>query len=345
MRNVKAIILLGFGVFFIALAPLLRFYALPQLEKQPLDFSYTDVARGQGTYFDVGSLRIAGPETLTASRTERGDVSAGTSDVAVWGLFTNVANASGTTIDASRDRWAFDRKTGESLRGYGSLPHTGQYLVWPFNAQKKTYQYWDPTAKRAFPARYVRTEKLQGHTVYRYTSVIAPMKTGSLDVPGSLIGLKNRPSVTVDEYYSNPNSSALVDQRTGAVLGGSSHQVRTLRLPGTTKDLLTVLDVNLVATPASVAGLIKKANDGAKQLQLIGVTLPIVALVLGLVLVGTAIWWDRRREVVVLPQAAGGPLAPATAPVPTETSIQTSTQAPPPGRAPPGSPPGSPFDE
>lgn len=303
MRNVKAAILLGIGVMFIALAPLLRFYALPHLEKQQLDFYYTDVAQGQGTYFDTGTLKMAGPVLLTASRTERGDVNAGTDSVAVWNIFTKVQIPSGTAIQAVQDRWAFNRKSGVSVSGYGSLPHAGQYLVWPFNAEKKTYSYWDPTAKRAFPARYVDTEKIQGHTVYRYTSVIPPVKIGSTQFPGSLIGQPNAALVTLDEYYANPESSVLIVPRTGAAVGGSSHEKVTLRVPGTSADLLSVLDVNLTATPQSVKGLLKKSDDGAKQLNLIGIWAPIVGLVLGLVLVGVAFWWDRRRRVVALPGA------------------------------------------
>jgi hypothetical protein len=321
MRSLKATILLGVGIFLIALAPLLRFYALPHLEKQPLDFYFTDVATGQGTYLDAGSLSIKGPELLTVSRTERGDVKAGNSKVAVWDIFTRVDTASGTLFQAFTERWAFDRKTGASVSGYGETPkHTGNFLVWPFNAPKRTFQYWDQQAKQAFPARYAGEQKLQGHTVYRYVSVIQPTKIGELEVPGSLVGTKDA-SVQADEYYANDNSVALVDPRTGAVVGGSSHQKVTLRLPGSGTDALTVFEANLVATDKTSKDLLKKASDGAKQLNLIGTTAPLVGLILGLVLIGLAVFFGRRSagtpRTVFLPS---GDRAPEGMPAPRHAS-------------------------
>lgn len=338
MRSTKTAVLFGLGIFLIALAGMLRFYALPHLEKQPLDFYFTDVSSGQGTYFDAGSLSLKGPELLTASRTERGDVKAGTDSVAVWDIFTRVNNASGGLVDAFTERWAFDRKTGRSVSGYGETPpHSGQFLVWPFNAPKQTFPYYDQTAKASFPARYVDTEKLHGHTVYRYESVIPPTKIADIEVPGSLVGSPSA-SLTLEEYYSNPSSVALVDPRTGAVVGGSSHQIRTLRAPGSTEDLLTVLDVNLVATSKTVDGLLQKANDGAKQLNLLGFWAPLASLILGVGLVVAAVVLNRRPRTIVLPEpgaaAAAQPEAVQAAPVPATAQHRLPRQPPGDGQPP-----------
>ena len=49
----------------------------------------------------------------------------------------------------------------------------GLYFKFPFDAQKKTYPFWDGTLRKATPAKYVGEGKVKGMKVYKYKQTIA----------------------------------------------------------------------------------------------------------------------------------------------------------------------------
>ncbi len=89
---------------------------------------------------------------------------------------------------------ALDRSTseainccGESLNG-APAKHEGIEYKFPFDAEKKTYQYFDTTLGKASAMEYKASEEVDGVNVYRYEQVIEPTKIAELEVPGTLIG-------------------------------------------------------------------------------------------------------------------------------------------------------------
>ncbi|MET1133447.1 MAG: DUF3068 domain-containing protein, partial [Aeromicrobium sp.] len=218
------------GAFLIALAALSKFYMYDQLAVVPLNQDTTSMAQtapgADAEYLDAAAgLKITrGP--LKNVKAVRGDVEASKKagkalgqDVAIWDIYDSTDKptfdfASGeTALSATQDRVAFDRNTGQSVSyedtksladGKEVAPgdFKGLYFKFPFGSEKKTYQFWDGTLRKATPAKYVGEGQVKGLKVYKYRQTIAPIKTGTIDVPGSLIDEKAT-TVTADQVYSS----------------------------------------------------------------------------------------------------------------------------------------------
>ena len=64
-----------------------------------------------------------------------------------------------------------------------AVKHKGLSYKFPFHTKKQTYQFFDVTAKKAYPMTYKGSEKILGLTVYRFEQPIAPIQTGTSKVP------------------------------------------------------------------------------------------------------------------------------------------------------------------
>ena len=72
MRRGVGIVLVGLGVFFVALALLLRFYVVPSLLVTPIDQFAESFAPGTGTVFNPATLVEEDNVDMVAHRTLRG---------------------------------------------------------------------------------------------------------------------------------------------------------------------------------------------------------------------------------------------------------------------------------
>jgi hypothetical protein len=310
MRRLAPFVLLGTGAFLLTSAPLLKVYAVPRLEVAPLDVNATSVATGVGRHIDEKTGTLSAPTTITATTRIIGDVAAGRAHgVAVWDISNRVDTPDTLkqkdprkAFDWSVERWAFDRHTGRAVHCCGEKPRfEGEaYLKFPFHLEQRSYDVWDSTAKRAVEAKYVGTERMGGHSLYRYTAVVAAQKVGTRDLGGGTV---------LDQYYANAEESWLVDPRTGIVVTGSSHPHVTLRQPGKSKDVATLLDAELSLTADSVASDLAQLDDSTRRLALVRTYLPLAGLlggglgqafgprtallVLALLMLPTPLWFVR----------------------------------------------------
>jgi hypothetical protein len=290
MRRTVGLVLVTIGVALIVLAPLLRFYALPNLAKAPLDQNSETVSVAEdATFLDVGALELRTGETLTASRRVIGDVAAGSDDTVVFDVFVRVEDSAGTLVTGTLDRVAFDRRTsiarnccGESLNGEPKR-HEGIEYKFPFGTEKKTYQYFDTTLAQASDMIYKATEKIEGLNVYKFEQRIEPTQIAELEVPGNLIG-RTETTVPVQRFYSNTRT-VWVEPKTGAIVKGQEQQFSTLR-DDSGSDKLTVTEATLVFNDATIKEQVKTAKEGARSITLLGTIGPIVAVLLGLILAG-----------------------------------------------------------
>jgi hypothetical protein len=304
MRRIIGFVLVGVGVFGIALAPLFHFAVLPKVEQFPLDENFTDYASGQGSYLDFTDLTMKTDQTMTVCRTAIGDVQAGIdANAAVWDVVTYLHTPGqkecGSTDEAwnvTVERWAFNRHTVQSVdvppvsEKSTVVTDANAYLVFPFNVDSATtYNYWDASAKAAFPAKYDGTEEVDGLTVDKFVSVVPPTQVLTDQPLASVFGNKDTKAL-YDVYYSNPESVALVDPLTGIVVGGSSHLILTARERGSSTDAGNILDLQLNERADSVKALTDLAVTNGNKLTLIGTTIPIVALVVGLIALVVGIW-------------------------------------------------------
>jgi hypothetical protein len=299
MRRITGFVLITLGVWLLALAPLLRFYTYPQLAKTPLDqFVETVAVAENATYLDLSSVSIKTGQTLEVTRRIVGDVDAGSDDTAVWNVFLKIEDDTGKLISASTDKVAFDRRTsiarnccGENINGQ-PVKHTGIEYKFPFDTQKRTYDYFDTTLARSLPMTFAGTEKINGLDTYRFVQRIEPEKIADINVPGTLVG--GTGVVPVGRFYSNTRT-VWVEPRTGVVVKGAEQQFSTLR-DASGSDKATITEAGLVFTDQTIRQQVKTARDGIRSLRLLGVVAPLGSALLGLIFVGLGAALVRRRE-------------------------------------------------
>jgi Porin PorA len=291
-------VLVFLGLFLVFFGAVERLYAYPRLKKAPLDQYSQPVATGTGTYFNRSPevlAEVTGAE-LRNIRTVRGDVSAGTDEVAVWDSFNStVAVADNGVLTATQERIALDRVTAQSVRCCGENPaHEGLTLKFPFDTQKQSYQFWDGPANAASPAEFKGEEVVAGVDVYRFEQRIDPQTLRTQEVPGSLAGDPDADSVTTDVVYSN-RKTLWVEPATGIIVKAQQDATQVLETPDG-QQVLTLLDAVLTYDDATVEANAEDASSGASQLRLLGTILPAGAVLLGLVLLSAGLFLLRAPQ-------------------------------------------------
>jgi Porin PorA len=299
MRRGVGIVLVGLGVFFVALALLLRFYVVPSLLVTPIDQFAESFAPGTGTVFNPATLVEEDNVDMVAHRTLRGDVAASSDDVGVWDESLLLEKTDGSLINASTDRVAWDRKTGEAVHCCGEavdgVPtrHEGLSYKFPFGTEKKTYQFFDTTAKKAYPMTYKGSEQIQGLTVYRFEQPVGPVQIGESEVPGSLVG-ESAPSVTVPRFYDNLRT-VWVEPVTGVIVKGQEVQHQVFR-DAAGADAVTLVDVTLTFNEKTQKQQADLAKDGRSKKALLGTWAPLALILLGVILLVVGLVILARRD-------------------------------------------------
>ena len=305
-----SLILLGLGTFLLVLAPLLAWYVTPRAALNPINIDQTAVYRGTGSVFDTEQVKTVRDQRITVTQRVRGDVadSERSDGAAVWDVTTTVDTDKSLPASDPHDalefvphRWVMDRKTTKPVHCCGEKPYIeGEaYLKFPFDVQRRSYQWWDNSLGSTVTLRYQGTKKVQGYTGYRFTGTVAPAKVGTRLVPGTIVDQPGRPQVLAEEWYSNHGIELVVDQRTGRVVYAQVGPKRTLRAPGAKKDAVVLLDSQKIAfTTATQKDAVRLAKRDSGQLRAVGETLPIGAAVAGFVLAavgGVLVVRGRRR--------------------------------------------------
>jgi DUF3068 family protein len=283
VRRVFAYALVTVGFILIFLAPLMRFYVTPRVEKAPLDVYDRTDAIGAGRYFDQGALEVVGPHALRNTSLYRGDVEAGTKKVAVYDHFESTKDLrTGQLIDIVRSRVAMDRVTGEAVRCCGAERQVGHTLKLPFHTERTTYQFWDGTLKKAAPLRYVRDDRIAGLDVYVFEQDIPSTAIQTIEIPGSLADRPDEENVTAAMHYT-AQTLIWVEPETGAVVSGSQHAERWLT--DADRFLFLVSDTNLRLDEASIEHTASRIRSQIAQLRLVRLWVPVFGPILGAVLV------------------------------------------------------------
>ncbi len=274
MRRTVGFILLGLAGFLLTTSVLALAYVPGQVKKTPLDVQSTTRLTGEASVLPTGE----GSPVRAVSRTVA-DGEASDSSTVVFDTFsclmrdvpgapdcTKDTEAGSPLVTAGTDRFATDRRTGESVdaeaaAAVGAEVHEGLVNKWPFDPQQKTYQYWDGLLGRAVDAQFSGEEDVDGVAAYTY-------KVSIVDEPAEI-------SKGVSGKYSD-DKTLWIDRGTGSILDQKEHQVRAL------DDGTVVLDVNLAFTPDTVAASVEDASANNSQLTLVKWA-PLVLGLLGLV--------------------------------------------------------------
>jgi hypothetical protein len=297
--------LIGLGAFLLATGLLVRFYVAPALIGAPTDlYQVTRLRADDASYFDAGKATPRTGATIVATNTVRGDTRAGHDGIAVWDSTTVVQDVGrGTTIELQKQRYAFDRRTGElrnccgaAIDGDESVRQSGIGLFWPVQARKKGLELFDTSTLRAWPVGFDGEERVNGVLTYRFVERVPETKVaGELpDVPPELLGLpKGGAAVPVDRYYQ-AEATYWVDPRTGAPINQQQRVLSTLR-PKEGPGRLVVADFTLKMTPESQRALLARSSDGAGKIHLLKTVVPLCCAGAGVLLIAAGLLLAARR--------------------------------------------------
>lgn len=305
MRRILGPLLVGVGCFLIVAALMVRFYAYPKLAVAPENQnSVTKLQAEDATYFNTATLTEEQTDLSVENQT-LGDVEAteeAGDGIRVWYGSTSIRAADGTIISRSQERVAFDATSGAAVNCCAAYTETtegdrqvanreGQVYKMPFNTQKKTYQWWDGTLGETVDMKFVEEDEVDGLKAYKFESSVPRTRVGEREVPGSILG-EDDDAVTAETMYTN-DKTLWVEPETGAVIDRNEHTVTALAYDG--EDRITATDANLEYTDETVAANVEDLGDKSSQLGLARTTAPIVAGILGVVLLGLGVLLGRRR--------------------------------------------------
>lgn len=290
MRRGVGLVLIALGAFLVTLAPLARFWIAGQLAAFPLDqYSQATLEAQNAKYFSQSRVRMMNNVTIRATNTIRGDVTAGNNERAVWDQYTWVEDVTNNLpVQQSFRRVAFDRRDGhiinccdEKIDTDTSVRQSGLAFVFPMGTEKKDYPFYDTTLRRTVPMRFVGEEKLRGLDVYRFEQRVPATKTETREVPGSLVGEPDKPSVQADMYVEAVRTY-WVEPTVGSPVNINDSRRQTFRVNGVER--ATVFLADLKFTEKTMTNAMQTAKDGKAQIELIREQVPIGALAGGVVL-------------------------------------------------------------
>ena len=338
------LVLAGLGTFLIVFALLQAFWVTGQVIKFPLNqYASVTLADPNATYFSAAKLTEMSGVNLEATYTIKGNAAAGSSSTAVWNQFIYIYDQTNKLpVQTITRTFAFDRRTaqlvnccGANVNGDSSIQQHGYVgYVLPIGTKKQTYDVFDTNLNKPVPFVYTGIGDVDGTQAYKYSVNVPPTQNGTQTVPGSLVN-SSAASVTLPQYYEL-HSTYWIDPVTGALLNVTQDQKLTLRnTDGSTA--LSLLNANFVATQASIDGLVAIDNNQLSKASLVGTLLPLLAGVVGLLLLILGLVLFRRPEETAAaapshrepelaaaePEAASHSLVPGLDDEPAEATVES----------------------
>lgn len=278
MRKGAAIVLSTLGAFLVLVAIMAQFYAPSRLMKTPLDVETITRLAGTAELSDGNGGTESTPVRATSvtyadSELSDDEVVSFVSSQCLFkegadiDLCVSAQDPEGRLISATTDNFATDRKTGESVNDpkyvpAGSVEHEGVVNKWPFEAQKKTYPYYDALVGGAVDAVYERTEKVGDlDEVYVY----------KVEVPETTAEITSGVTGTYTD-----SKEIWIEPLTGQIVNQIDHQERF------DADGNPFLILDLAFTEDQVAKNAEEISETVASLTLIKDTVPLIGLVVGI---------------------------------------------------------------
>jgi len=307
----------GLGVLLLVIAVGLRWYVAPTATKIPYDLDRsTSIAEAknatylqvteQGPAIHTGDLRsstdvVPQPELTVQQMT--GDLKG---KAVVWDVYSQTTASDGSVVDASSEELAIDRVSGAAAPWAGAWENSsdlakgqetktefkGNSYKMPFHAKKTSYDFWDGTLGKTFPAKFQAVDKVEGLEVYRYQQVI-PLQRAPLD-PGNAAYLASSlaPPATIGELYYSNTRTLWVEPVTGQFL--DVREQRHVELRTDTGEVVTLLDADFNYSDSTIKDTVKSVKKNRNLIMMASVWLPIIFAMLGLALIVFAFLVMRR---------------------------------------------------
>lgn len=310
-----AVTFLTLGAFLATLGLSMKFYAYDKLAVVPLDQNTRQIITDDNaTFFDADNVAPgSGPIQATVTVIGDPDLAKEVSDelgvnaaVLTKGQDTD-NNGEAPPMDFYEGTFAIDRFTGEALDWSGATekgePQTfeGQIIKFPFNTQKKTYQYWDGTIGAPMDMEYKGTEKVEGTDgsieTYRFEGYVPETVFGTREVPRGIFGLEDTSSVEATRTYEN-NRTIWVEPETGAMIKVEETQKQMLIWDEPGSVPVVAMDTVSSFTPETIQGNIDTYKSKAAALRAVRTWLPLTLGGIGalLVLIGAVMAFRFKSD-------------------------------------------------
>jgi len=292
-QTVSGWILLFLGALLLAAGIITLVLGPERVQKVPFDVDSDTYLTGQAQKLNPATGEVEDVPVKVYSNTTV-DPKKSDEKVVVWVNFTCVnidrdnppdclKDDDDRLITNSIDTFASDRHTGIAVNdpkyvGKDAAKHEGLVNKFPFNTEKKTYQYWDDVLGTTVSATYDSEVQVGGMKTYQF----------KVDVPKTDAKIAG----DVEGTYQTVKT-IWVEPRTGAIINQQQHEQRLL------PDGSTVLDMSLKFTDATVKQSVADGKDNIGLLNLVGRTVPIVGIVGGLICLGASVFLllaSRRRS-------------------------------------------------
>ena len=305
MRSrVVAAVLVGLGVLALVFAGGLAFVVGPRVAQLPYDMELTQsVAEAPNARFLQITNGVATVETgtLRSTVTVQPDTKA-TADLEgpldgsgmVWLAGQEVVRAdTGDLISAYSTSLAVDRETAAAQpwdkhwlytgSDRQSVQYAGHMYKFPFGTEQKSYDIFDRDILAVQPARFVKTEQIEGLETYQFVQEI---REGRQQLPQdrmqAILG-QLLPGATTGEVHYDNTRTVWVEPTTGQFIKVQEQQNK--ELVGNDGRSVTILDAVFTYTDDTIKKAAETAGDNRGRLKLVGVYAPVGLAVLGLVLI------------------------------------------------------------
>jgi len=321
----SSVILAVIGAALLCSALLVRLVALPVLSRLPGNLNvalrYTGTADVLNTRAlqagDTAHLFLKGVPSAIDRRLKAGSTTAHTAVVTDAMTLTVAGNTSSQHYTYALDRTTL--RTVPDGAGTAVEPSTGcMAIAFPLHPKAdNSYTVYDSSTQRCFPVTYVGAARKGGRAAYEYTASITggirdpqllrtlppalPKQTVAALAPqppgpvrAQLIGaLAALPDTVPLTYTARTTLDIYADRTTGLPLDETLHQQVLVGVAGQRAKLMPVLDVRAAFTPDTVTTTADLARSASTKLSAIGVVIPAVLSVLGLLLLVLGV--VRRR--------------------------------------------------
>lgn len=299
-------VLAGIGAFLVTAGILLRFYAAPALVVMPSSYYGTQVLTDPHATFYAQDRQVTRNNApVSYVMTIRGDPSAATGSTVTWDTYSYLWDPkTREQIQDSYQRSVIDRRTGELEDCCGAavdddtaVRQDGLGATFPIGTRPVTYQKYDTSTERAWPAVFSGTAEVQGVSVEVFTQHIPAttvqripgISMSTLGVPGATY------TVTANRTFQS-DVTYWVDPRTGIPLDVQQKIQSQLQDPADIGSL-TLVNADLTMTASTQARLAAYSGQLAAQITFVRLTGPLIAVIVGiLLLLAAVVRWPSRKH-------------------------------------------------
>nr|WP_271211902.1 DUF3068 domain-containing protein [Rhodococcus wratislaviensis]GLK38157.1 hypothetical protein GCM10017611_50220 [Rhodococcus wratislaviensis] len=308
--RILACILVGLGAFLLAVAILIPTYTVGKLEKTPLDLEVTTIAEGSGSVLNSQALLAGKAEVntnvpLVSQRYVTTEDPANADVVTIQnGQTLRRTDKQGDTglLTAFVDRVTVDRKSAmptndpvgtiqtQANQPAEEVPRDGLQYRFPFDSEKKSYPFFDVSARATQDINFVEETEINGLKVYHYNQTVEPvdlskvanLPTNKLTLPADTWGVPGGTlPVTMTRWYTNVRD-VWIEPETGVAIKGQE-QVHQYYARNKDKPEVDVLKATLPFNEQTIEYQVQQAKDGMDKISTFGRTVPIIAGILGII--------------------------------------------------------------